>query len=117
MTRPVTPLHSSSRPSWDHLDDYVRKHIQEFIQRLLEEEVTELLGRPKSARRKTRPAAVGYRNGHGKPRRLATPAGTITVRRPRVRDLPERFESRVLPMFKRHTSRSTTCCPRMAVCE
>lgn len=29
--------------------------------------------------------------------------GTITVRRPRVRDLEERFVSRVLPLFKRRT--------------
>lgn len=30
-------------------------------------------------------AAVGYRNGYGKPRRLSVMAGTVTVRRPRVR--------------------------------
>lgn len=113
MTRPVTSLPSSSRPSWDHLEEYVREHIQQFIQTLLEEEVTELLGRPKSARRQDTPASVGYRNGHGKPRRLATPAGTITVRRPRVRDLPERFESRVLPMFKRHTKRVGELLPEL----
>ena len=65
MQRPPTPFRSSLRPSWDHLAEYVREHIQEFIQTLLEEEVTELLGRPKSARRKTRPTSVGYRNGHG----------------------------------------------------
>ena len=29
--------------------------------------------------------------------------GTITLRRPRVRDLAERFESRILPLFKRRT--------------
>src|SRR5689334_18883316 len=29
--------------------------------------------------------------------------GTVTVRRPRVRGLEERFESRVLPLFKRRT--------------
>jgi hypothetical protein len=32
-------------------------------------------------------ADAGYRNGHGKPRRLTLSSGTITVRRPRVRDL------------------------------
>jgi hypothetical protein len=44
-------------------------------------------------------ADAGYRNGHGKPWRLTLSSGTITVRRPRVRDLDERFESRVLPLF------------------
>ena len=29
--------------------------------------------------------------------------GTIEVRRPRVRDLGERFVSKVLPLFKRQT--------------
>ena len=46
-------------------------------------------------------AVAGYRNGYGKPRRLAMSSGTITVRRPRVRGLEERFESRVLPLFLR----------------
>jgi len=43
------------------------------------------------------------RNGYGKPRRLGLTSGTITVRRPRVRGVGERFVSRVLPLFKRRT--------------
>jgi putative transposase len=43
------------------------------------------------------------RNGDGKSRRLSVTAGTITVRRPRVRGLAERFVSRVLLLFKRRT--------------
>ncbi len=77
--------------------------MQEFVQRLLEEEVTDLLGRERSERRATVDAAPGYRNGHGKPRRLSMQGGTITVSRPRVRGLEERFESRVLPLFERRT--------------
>jgi hypothetical protein len=41
--------------------------------------------------------AAGMRTGYGKPRRLSLTAGPITVRRPRVRGLAERFVSRVLP--------------------
>ena len=37
----------------------------------MEEEVTELLGREKSERRSAVDSAEGYRNGYGKPRRLA----------------------------------------------
>jgi hypothetical protein len=37
--------------TWERLEDFVREHVQQFIQALLEEEVTELLGRTKSARR------------------------------------------------------------------
>ena len=36
-------------------------------------------------------SAEGYRNGYGKPRRLAMSSGTITLRRPRVRGLEERI--------------------------
>ena len=74
-----------------------------MIQQALEEEVTELLGRMKSERRASVDAPPGYRNGYGKPRRLAMSSGTIEVRRPRVRGLEERFESRVLPLFQRRT--------------
>jgi putative transposase len=47
--------------------------------------------------------APGYRNGYGKPRRLSLSSGTIIIKRPRVRGLEERFESRVLPLFARRT--------------
>ena len=40
----------------------------------------------------------GYRNDHGKPRRLSIMACTIELRRPRVRELEQRFESRILPV-------------------
>ena len=70
---------------------------------ILEEEATELLGREKSERKAAVDAAPGYRNGYGKARRLSMSSGTITVRRPRVRGLEERFESRVLPLFARRT--------------
>lgn len=93
----------SSSSMWERLEDFAREHVQRFIQALLEEEVTELLSRAKSVRRAAVDAPPGYRNGHGKPRRLALTMGTITVRRPRVRGLVERFVSRVLPLFRRRT--------------
>jgi transposase-like protein len=77
------------------------------------EEVTELLGREKSERRKPVDSHVGYRNGYGKPRRLTMSIGTVTVRRPRVRDLEERFESRVLPLFKRRTETVSELIPEL----
>jgi len=87
-------------PTWDTLEEFLRDHIQTMVQRVLEEEVTELLGRAKSERRAAVEAAPGYRNGFGNPRKLTLACGTIEVRRPRVRDMEERFESRVLPMFR-----------------
>src|SRR6476620_10880072 len=99
--------------TWERLEDFVREHVQQFIQALLEEEVTELLGRTKSARRETVDAVPGYRNGYGKPRRLTLTSGTITVHRPRVRDLNERFVSRVLPLFKRQTKEVGELLPQL----
>lgn len=98
----ITAGGAASSPLWETLETYAREQIQHFVQRLLEEEVDALLGRQKSERR-TSASPVGYRNGHGKPRQLALTSGTITVRRPRVRDLEERFVSRVLPLFQRRT--------------
>ncbi len=76
-----------SRVCFQELEDWVREKVQSWVQELLEEEVTELLGRDKSERRGKVDPASGYRNGYGKARRLTLSSGTITVRRPRVRDL------------------------------
>lgn len=77
--------------------------VQEFIQDLLDEEVTALVGRERSQRRPAIDAPPVYRNGYGKPRKLSMTSGTIELRRPRVRGLEERFESRILPLFVRRT--------------
>src|SRR5438876_1436816 len=77
--------------------------MQRLLQRVLEEEVDELLGRGRYERRTAVDAPLGYRNGFGQPRRLSLSNGTITLRRPRVRGLSERVESRLLPAFKRRT--------------
>ena len=58
----------SSRPTWEELEGWVREGAQEFIQGILEEEVTELLGREKSERRRAVDAVAGYRNGYGEQR-------------------------------------------------
>ena len=107
------PQGASSRPMWETLEGMVREKAQEFIQQIMEEEVTELLGREKSERRSTVDSAEGYRNGYGKPRRLAMSSGTITLRRPRVRGVEERFESRVLPLFARRTKELGALLPEL----
>ena len=79
----------------------------------MKEEITELLGRRKSERRVAVDGAVGYRNGYGKPRRVSMMSGTIVERRPRVRGLEERFESRILPLFKRRTEEVGELLPQL----
>ena len=107
------PQGASSRPMWETLEGMVREKAQEFIQQIMEEEVTESLGREKSERRSAVDSAEGYRNGYGKPRRLAMSSGTITLRRPRVRGVEERFESRVLPLFARRTKELGALLPEL----
>lgn len=88
---------------YEQLEEFARAKIQEHLQDLLEEEVTEWLGRKKSQRKANPLEQPGYRNGYGKRRRFTMMAGSVEVRRPRVRDLGERFISRVLPLFKRQS--------------
>lgn len=92
------------------LETHIRGEIQRLLQTLLDEELTDFLGRAKSARGATAGLAGGkvYRNGHGKPRAVSLMAGTVTVRRPRVRGAADRrFESQLLPFFRKQTPEVT----------
>jgi transposase-like protein len=109
----AAPETESTTPLWEGLEQWVREKAQRFIQQILEEEVTELLGRGKSERKTAVDPTPGYRNGYGRPRRLAMSSGTITLRRPRVRDLEARFESRVLPLFARRTKEVRELIPEL----
>ncbi len=102
-----------SMPTWETLESWARSSVQDLLQRVLEEEVTELLGRTRYQRRPAVDAVSGSRNGHGKPRRLSMMSGTLEVRRPRVRGLEERFESRLLPLFMRRTHEVTQMLPEL----
>lgn len=99
--------------TYELLEGFVREHVQAFIQQVLEDEVTELIGRERYERRDSTDASAVYRNGYGKPRQLTTACGTIEVRRPRVRGLEERFESAVLPLFQRRTKAVNDLLPEL----
>ena len=88
---------------YEGLEEFARQKIREHLQDLLEQEVTEWLGREKSERKGNALEQPGYRNGYGKTRRFTMSLGTVEIKRPRVRDLGERFVSKVLPFFKRQT--------------
>ncbi len=103
---------STSSPTWATLETFIREQVQTCLQRVLDEEVEALLGRARHERRST-DAAVGYRNGHGKPRQVALMNGTITIRRPRVRGLDARFESCILPLFQRRTPELAKLLPEL----
>jgi transposase-like protein len=84
-----------------------------MIQVILEEEVTELLGRSRWERREQVDSPSGYRNGYGKERNLTLSCGTITLRWPWVRGLEGKFESRVLPLFARRTQEVNQLIPEL----
>lgn len=79
----------------------LRLGAQRLVQELLEQEVTEHLGRDYYERRDPgEPATTGYRNGY-KPGKIRTSEGRINVEIPQVRNT--NFESRVLAWL-RHDS-------------
>ncbi len=98
---------------YEELEAFAREKIRGHLQELLEQEVTEWLGREKSQRKANPLEEPGYRNGYGKPRRFGLSVGTVEVRRPRVRSLDERFVSRVLPLFKRQTQQVRDLIPEL----
>jgi transposase-like protein len=102
-----------STPVWEGLEEFLRQRIQATVQALLEEELTSHLRRRKSQRRSVTDAPRGYRNGYGKRRRLTVSCGTIEVRRPRVRDVADHFESRVLPKFMRQSEKVNNVLPEL----
>ena len=114
--RTSTEVIESSTVCYATLEQWARGQIQVQLQQLLEEEVTTFLGRAPYARRGTVSPIdppSGNRNGYGKPRAFSMMNGTVTVRRPRVRDLTDRFESKVLPLFTRRTQEVGTLLPEL----
>ena len=103
MRKGITETVKPSRATYEVLEEMVRLKAQEYIQDILEEEVESFLGRKKSERIEVVDGTRGYWNGHGKSKKFSVMNGTITVRRPRVRETEDRFESKIIPFFKRRT--------------
>ena len=87
--------------------------MQKLFQEVLEEEETEFLGRVKSVRRSEEDSDSGYRNGHGRPRKLTLSSGTIELSRPRVRNTDEKFESRLLSLFANRMANVAELIPQL----
>jgi putative transposase len=84
--------------AWEALAAFLRDGVQRLVQQLLEEEISETLARQRGTGR-AEPRRAGTRSGHGRPRRLRTLAGDLSIRRPRVRGMAAGFRSDVLPSF------------------
>ena len=110
MKKKNIPAAVASTNVYEALEDWARSRVQVWLQELLEDEVTQFLGRGKVG---GSPNRRGYRNGHGKPRRFAMMNGTLEVRRPRVRNTVERFESQILPYFRRKSKQLGELLPEL----
>jgi putative transposase len=103
----------SKEQFYEGLERFALEKIRGHLQDLLEQEVSEWLGREKSERKVNVLEQPGYRNGYGRPRRFTMSLGTVQLQRPRVRDLGERFKSKVLPMFKRQSKQVRELIPEL----
>ena len=97
---------------YEALESWARANVQDFIQGLLEQEVNEFIGRLKSERH-VGPGRPMYRNGHAKIRNFGMMGGTIQIRRPRIRNSEERFESRIIPLFRRKSKELGAMLPEL----
>jgi len=88
----------------DPLGQHVRGGVRQILQELIEEEVTEALGRLRHGRTE---GAKGYRHGH-RPRTVMGALGRVDLSVPRARVRGEdgrsrEFHSALLPRYKRLT--------------
>ncbi len=93
------------------LDVLAREGAQRMLIGALEQEVEEFLGRARYERGGAR--RRGYRNGAGKPRKIAVGCGTLEVRPPRVRDTEEGFQSQLLPRYQRSSNAVRALLPEL----
>jgi transposase-like protein len=80
----------------------VTSTLLRLAQEVLEEEVTDFLGRERYVRHRGGQPRRGYRNGY-EPGRVRTAEGEIPLQVPQVRQTPEPFQSKLLTFLRGHT--------------
>jgi transposase-like protein len=80
----------------------VRLGIERLVQELLEQEVTDFLGREHYQRRRPEQEHRGYRNGY-EPGRIRTAEGEVVVQVPQVRDAPQTYRSELMMFLRGHS--------------
>ena len=84
------------------VSDLVTRAAGLIVQELMEQELTDFLGRQHYERAGQDTTKKGHRNGY-EPITMRTGEGRITVSRPQVRDTEEPFNSRLAAFFKGNT--------------
>jgi putative transposase len=99
--------------SEDPLGEAARRGAQLILQRQLEREVDDFLGR-KRYKRSPEGALSGYRNGY-EPKRVHTAEGTVELQVPQLRDNLEPFESMWLRSIGKRSKRLLELVPMLYV--
>lgn len=96
--------HCTQVSLWSSVEDLVRTRVREFVEEVVEQELTEFLERSRYER-----GGAGYRNGR-RERTLVTTTGTLKLSVPRGRlnsgEGDKEFRSSVLPKGRRLTPRT-----------
>lgn len=100
LSKTINEILSGEQPAENLLSELGRVGAQYLVQQASEAEVDEFLGRGWYERKNSNGPDRGYRNGYT-PVRFKTSQGPIKIQRPRVRDNPESFESKLLARIDR----------------
>ncbi len=83
----------------DRLKQWLRGKIQIHLQQILEEEVVTFFGGIRHRHQDTVPLVQLSTGSQDAPHQLSVMSGTAAVLHPKVRDLAQRFESKILPLL------------------
>lgn len=100
------------------LESIVRSAAQRMIQGALEMEVTEFLGRMPGEKSDAAEGFRGYRNGYHAERRITTAVGALTVRQPRVSDVPDeagKYSSGLIKPYRRRSEALDILFPKLFI--
>ncbi|MDR1515666.1 MAG: transposase, partial [Synergistaceae bacterium] len=91
-------IHLNEGAIKSELKDLVRNSVEETLNKLLEEEASELL---KAERHERTAKRAGYRSGHYE-RNVTTTSGDVRLKVPRLKGIP--FETAIIERYRRRES-------------
>jgi transposase-like protein len=95
-------LHRGLEGELDITSTILQLGMERLVQELVEQEVSDYLGREHYQRRQPGQEHQGYRNGY-EPGRVGSAEGEIRVQVPQVRDSPEPYRSKLMSFLQSHT--------------
>lgn len=101
MIEPSQVMPSLAMPTMEHLNRWTCREIEKTLQHILEEEITDFLGRSRHVRVGRNPEESAMRNGYGRSSTLDLGCGGVVLRPPRVREGKAPFKSQIFPLVAR----------------